>query len=261
LETPSAAPLITIAVPSYNQGAFLDDALRSIFDQGLPIEVFIADGGSKDETLSVIKRWEHRLIGWRSGRDRGQAAAINEGISKGTAPFVAWLNSDDVYLPGGLKSLMAALQKHPAAPAAYGQVWNTDRHLGKLKRIRTEPFRRARLAARCIVSQPGTLMRREAWEAVGGANENLSMSMDYDLWWKLSEKFGDFIYIPTDVAINRDHEDTKTNTRRRQHYTESMSLVKKYYGRIPMRWFVAWPISVGLRSLLNRRKKAQGAFK
>jgi glycosyltransferase involved in cell wall biosynthesis len=252
----SPAALITIAVPSYNQGRFLDDALKSIFDQEVPVEVFIADGGSTDGTLEVIRRWEHRLLGWRSGRDGGQAAAINEGVAKGTAPYVAWLNSDDIYLPNGLPALLQALQADPAAPAAYGQVWNTDADLNRLKRIRTERFSRSRLAARCIISQPGTLMRRAAWEAVGGVDAKLSMSMDYDLWWKLSERFGPFAYVPQDVAVNRDHEGTKTNTRRRQHYRESMALVKHYYGRIPMRWFVAWPISVGLRSLLNRQQKS-----
>lgn len=245
-------PLITIVVPSYNQGAFLEDSLRSIFDQNLSVEVFLIDGGSTDNTLEVIRRWEPRLAGWRSGKDNGQAEAINEGIMRGTAPFVAWLNSDDVYLPGGLAKLIDTLKQNPNVPVAYGQVWNTDRDLNKLKRIVTEPFLRHRLAARCIISQPGTLIRRTAWEGVNGVNAHLTMSMDYDLWWKLSESFGAFAYVAEDVAVNRDHEKTKTNTKRRQHYRESMKLVKFYYGRIPLRWYAAWPISVVWRSFVNR---------
>ena len=252
--TPAPAPLVTVAVPSYNQGEFLEDALKSVFDAGVAVEVYVADGGSTDGTLEVLKRWEHRLIGWRSGPDGGQAAAINEAIAKGSAPFVAWLNSDDVYLPGGLKTLLQALIGEHESPAAYGRVWNADRELRKSGRVRTEPFSRKRLAARCIISQPGKLIRRSAWQAVGGADVTMSMSMDYDLWWRLHERFGVFTYVEEDVAINRDHEGTKTNTRRRQHYRESMALVKKYYGRIPLRWFAAWPISVGLRSLLVRQR-------
>lgn len=248
-------PLITIVVPSYNQGGFLDDALRSIFDQQLPVEVFVMDGGSTDGSIEIIRHWESKLAGWQSAKDGGQAAAINEGILRGTAPFVAWLNSDDVYLPGGLGSLVEALKNHPQAPVAYGQVWNTDRYLNKTYRVDIEQFSRHRLAARCIISQPGTLIRRSAWESVQGADTKLTMSMDYDLWWRLTESFGEFIYINVDVAINRDHEDTKTNTKRRLHYKESMSIVRKYFGRIPLRWYAAWPISVAWRSVVNRWKR------
>lgn len=87
------APLVTIAVPSFNQGPFLDDALASIFQQKIPVEVYVLDGGSSDNSLEIIRKWELRLAGWRSHADDGQAAAINEGIAQGSAPYVCWLNS------------------------------------------------------------------------------------------------------------------------------------------------------------------------
>lgn len=96
------SPLVTIAVPSFNQGRFLDDALASIFRQEIEVEVFVLDGGSTDESVRVLERWAPLLAGWRSGPDGGQAAAINEGIARGRAPYVCWLNSDDWFLPGGL---------------------------------------------------------------------------------------------------------------------------------------------------------------
>ena len=86
-------PLVTIAVPSFNQGKFLDDALASIFRQDVLAEVFVLDGGSSDNSIEVIRKWEHRLGGWRSHVDDGQAAAINEGIAQGHARYVCWLNS------------------------------------------------------------------------------------------------------------------------------------------------------------------------
>ena len=95
-------PLVTIAVPSCNQGLFLDEALASIFQQDVPVEVFVLDGGSTDNSVDVMRKWEQKLAGWRSHPDDGQAAAINEGIAQGSAPFVCWLNSDDWFLTGGL---------------------------------------------------------------------------------------------------------------------------------------------------------------
>ena len=80
--------LITVAVPSFNQGEYLDDTLTSIFEQNVPVEVFVMDGGSTDTSLDVIRKWEPKLTGWRSRKDNAQAAAINEGIELGTAPYV-----------------------------------------------------------------------------------------------------------------------------------------------------------------------------
>src|ERR1700719_2886057 len=117
-------PIVTIAVPSYNQGRFLEGTLNSIFEQELPVEVFVADAGSTDQSIDIIRKFEGQLSGWRSHADRGQAAAINESIAKGTATYVGWLNSDDVLLSGGLKRLVDALERNPIAPAAYGKVWN-----------------------------------------------------------------------------------------------------------------------------------------
>ena len=90
--------LVTIVVPSFNQGIYLDKCLDSIFSQNIPVEVFVMDGGSTDITLEVIKKWELKLAGWRSRKDEGQSAAINEGMKMGTAPFCCWLNSDDYFL-------------------------------------------------------------------------------------------------------------------------------------------------------------------
>jgi GT2 family glycosyltransferase len=244
-------PIVTIAVPSYNQGRFLDQALTSIFDQGLPIEVFVADAGSTDGSIDVIKKFEGRLAGWRSHADRGQATAINEGIARGSAPYVGWLNSDDCLLVGGLKRLVEALERQPGTPAAYGKVWNYLETNGTRKPVWVERFSERRLAVRCIVSQPGALVRRSAWEAVGGLDDSLRMAIDYDLWWRLYKNFAPLEFVDEFVALNRDHADTKTNTQRQLHYREAMAIVRKYHGRVPLKWWLAQPYAVWLKAVVN----------
>ncbi len=247
-------PLVTIAIPSFNQGRFLGDALKSIFEQNLPVEVFVADAGSTDNTLTVIKQWESRLAGWRSHSDHGQAAAINECIIKGTAPYVAWLNSDDLYLPGGLQALIAALERHAEWPAAYGKAWNVDATLKPTSKVWIQSFSAKRLAMRCIISQPATIIRRAAWEAVGGLDESLHLALDYDLWWRLYRQFGMLGYIEKEIALNRDHDQTKTKTQRKRHHQESISVVRKHYGSTPAKWWLMWPVSVWLRSWMIAQK-------
>ncbi len=242
-------PLVTIAVPSFNQGRFLDDALTSIFQQEVPVEVFVLDGGSSDNSVDVIRKWQHKLAGWRSHADDGQAAAINEGIAQGRAPYVCWLNSDDWFLPGGLAKLLDELEKYPDTPAVYGRSWNVVQKSGRQYPVWVEAFNERRLALRCIISQPATLIRRSAWETVGGVDAALHMAMDYDLWWRLFKSVGPLQFIDNFVAVNREHEDTKTKTQRRRHYQEAMQVVRKYYGRVPLKWWLAQPYAVWYKSL------------
>ena len=243
--------LVTIAVPSFNQGRFLDAALTSIFSQNVLVEVFVLDGGSSDNSVEVIRKWEHKLAGWRSHADAGQAAAINEGIAQGTAPYVCWLNSDDWFLPGGLATLLSELQLHANPSGVYGRAWNVVEKTGKQYPVWVEPFDEHRLALRCIISQPATLIKRSAWECVGGVDAKLHMTMDYDLWWRLFKSVGPLHFVDDFVAVNREHEETKTKTQRRLHYKEAIKVVRKHYGQVPIKWWLAQPYSVWFKSLIG----------
>src|SRR5258707_12324406 len=213
--------IVTIAVPSYNQSPFLDEALTSIFSQDVPVEVFVADGGSTDGSIDIIKEFESRLAGWRSYPDRGQASAINECIAKGRAPYVGWLNSDDMLLGGGLKRLVDVLECEPRSPAAYGKVWNYVEATGVRQPVWVEPFSERRLALRGIISQPGTLVRRAAWEAAGGLDDELRMAIDYDMWGRLYKQFAPLPFADEYLALNCDHSGAKATTRRVLTYPDA----------------------------------------
>mgnify|MGYP006086026627 FL=1 len=241
-------PAVTVVVPSYNQGHFLDAALASIFAQTIPVEVYVMDGGSTDNSVDVIKKWSHRLAGWQSQADNGQAAAINAGIKLGKAPYVCWLNSDDIFIKDGLTHLLAALRTS-AAPVAYGGCWHIDEVGKKVTRYLTMPFSRLMLANYCFIAQPSSLIRRDVWEASGGLDESLQFAMDFDLWWKCYLHGGDFTYVRTFCAANRLHQDTKTHNNIESHYAESMRVVLKHYGKVPIKWLLLLPIMRVIRGM------------
>lgn len=244
-------PLVTVAVPSYNQGRFLEKALSSIQEQNIPVEIFVMDAASTDESLDIIQQWEPQLAGWRSHADKGQSAAINEGIARGKAPYVCWLNSDDWLLPGCLSQFIHALETNPECPAAYGRAWNFSEQSQTKHPIWVEPFDVKRLALRSLICQPASLIRRTAWETINGLNEKLHMAMDYDLWWRLYLTFGPLYFVDAFVAVNREHDDTKTNTKRRKHYQEAMRIVRQHYGRVPLKWYLYQPYSVWYKTFKN----------
>ena len=246
-------PRVTVAVPSLNHARFLGRTLDSVFRQGVEVEVFVMDAGSDDGTLGVIGRFQDRLAGWRSFPDAGQAAAINEGIARGTAPYVCWLNSDDWRHDGALAKLLGSLEQHEKAPFAYGRVCNFDDATGRTRmNLEVWPFSEWLFAQFCIVAQPATLIRRSAWEAVGGLDESLHLAMDYDLWWRLYKRCGRPAFVREVLAMNRRYAETKTTSQRRAHYDEAIEVVKRHYGRVPLKWYLAQPFSVWMRSKIRR---------
>jgi hypothetical protein len=142
---------------------------------------------------------------------------------------------------------------------AYGSCWIVDEGGSRIGRYPTLRFSPRMLANFCFICQPGTLIRREAWEAVRGVDETLHMCMDYDLWWRLYRGSSAPVHVDAFVAASRKHDDTKTMTRRRDHYREARQVVRQHWGRVPLKWYAAWPYKVWWLERRNARRRADAA--
>jgi len=231
---------VAIVIPNLDQGRFLSDAIASALEQeGVTVKVGVLDAGSRDDSLAVIGRYEPQLLYWRSHADRGQAAAINEGLARlGPTDYVGWLNADDFLLPHGLRHMVDHLEAHPECVAVFGRAHIVDESGAVVGEFPTQPFSRSALARTSIVCQPASLVRRAAWTSVGGLDEGLYMCLDYDLWWRLSAR-GPIAFLPELVACSRDHEATKTRLRQDRLYEEAFTVLRRHLGRVPWKWCVS----------------------
>jgi GT2 family glycosyltransferase len=246
-----------VAVPSLNQRRFLGAALDSFQRSSVRTLRAVLDGGSTDGSADLISQRSRELAFWRSSADAGQAAAVNEGITRLCAlhpevDAVTWLNADDFYVDEGLDKLSRALLDHPAwvAVAARGMLATED---GKLAaEIPTEAFSRDRFSRACTICQPATLIRRSAWEKAGGLDTRLDMCFDYDLWWRLA-RLGPIGYLHDVVAASRDHGATKTRQRRRQYFQEATAIVRRETGDVPWHWYISEAIERRMAYEVGRR--------
>ena len=225
-------PLVTVVTPSFNQGRFIRATIESVLEQDYPrIEYLVIDGGSTDETVSILKEYSGRLR-WVSERDRGQAHAINKGWRQASGSLVAYLNSDDVYLPGAVAQAVAALDAHPEAAAVYGEGYHVDERGAILERYPTEPFNADRLRETCFICQPTVFMRRDAVERVGYLDESLRYCMDYDLWIRLVRAGKVLSHVSRYLASTRLHADAKTLDQRGQAHAEILQVIYRHFGRV-----------------------------
>jgi len=231
---------VGLAIPSLNQGVFLEEAIKSLLAQtGVNLRIALVDGGSTDRTCEILSPWRGRFDYFRLSPDNGQAAAINEGISHlGKTDYVGWLNADDLLLPDGLRRMASFLELHPEYVAVYGKAYIIDEKGKKIDEYPTEPFSQKSLALNCMICQPASLIRRSTWNEVGGLNESFQTCLDYDLWWQLS-KIGQIGYFEEFVACSRDHSQSKTRRLRKKVNDEAVTILLRHWGMVPRNWCMA----------------------
>jgi GT2 family glycosyltransferase len=176
-------PSISIVTPSFNQGHLLEATLRSVLDQNYPrLEYVVQDGGSTDESIDVLRRHASRLTYWDSAPDGGQAAAINLGMQRTTGEIMAYLNSDDLLLPGSLAYVAEYFQEHPTVDVVYGHRVVIDERGAEVGRWVLPPHDDQAIAFADFIPQETMFWRRRAWERVGASlDESFHFAMDWDL--------------------------------------------------------------------------------
>jgi glycosyltransferase involved in cell wall biosynthesis len=228
-------PLVTVVTPSYNQGRFINQTIESVLSQNYPhLEYLVIDGGSTDDTVSILDSYGDRLS-WISQPDSGQGHAINKGWRQGKGDVLAWLNSDDVYLPGAIRNGVDYLLRNPNISMVYGEAYHVAEDGGLINRYPTEPFDVGRLIDTCIICQPATFMRRTVIEDVGYLDESLKFCLDYELWIRISKKYS-IGYLSEYLAKSRLHAECKTMKDRLAIYQEALGVLKRHYRFVPPSW-------------------------
>jgi glycosyltransferase involved in cell wall biosynthesis len=189
--TPNGAlwPKVSIVTPSYNQGLFLEETIRSVLLQGYPsLEYIVIDGGSTDGSVEIIRKYEKWLAHWVSEPDRGQSHAINKGFTKATGEIVAWLNSDDVYERRALQQAAQFLVDHQV-DMVYADSHIIDENGRRTGTTDSPTFHLADLLMDSFVPQQAAFFQRQVTDVVGLLNESFNYAMDYDLWLRIANRF------------------------------------------------------------------------
>jgi len=210
LQGSSENPLVSIVIPSYNQARYLGATLRSVLEQDYaPLEVMVIDGGSTDGSLEIIESYADQLEYWVSEPDRGQVNAINKGLRRATGEIVAWLNSDDLYLPGAVREAVEALRLHPDAGMVYGDGLLIDSENRLLDRHSYRTLTALDLLCFEVLLQPAAFMRRSALREAGFLSERYDLILDHELWVKISARHP-LLHVPHFWAGERTYPQAKT---------------------------------------------------
>jgi glycosyltransferase involved in cell wall biosynthesis len=187
--TATALPRVSVLVPSYNQGRYLDEALKSVFAQQYArMELLVLDGGSTDESIDVLKRYDGAPgFWWKSERDAGVVDAVNQGLSRATGEICGILSADDAYLPGAMAAAVAALSKEPSLGLVYADAEYVDAQGRTTGSTHVAPYSlEALLYRRTFIIQCSAFFRTHLAREVGGWRPEVSYVADNDLWLRLA---------------------------------------------------------------------------
>jgi glycosyltransferase involved in cell wall biosynthesis len=248
---------ISIITPSFNQGQFLEETIQSVLSQegDFLLEYIIIDGGSTDNSVEIIRRYDDAIragtlkarcrgisFQWVSEKDRGQAEAINKGFRRVTGDLVAWINSDDTYLPGTLPRILHYFSAHPDAMVLVGDAIVIDESGRRISKYIAEFLSYERMIAVWegrgnTIPQPSVFFRRSVLESVGLLDTSLSYTMDFDFFLRCSSKFN-FSKLAEPLATYRIHSASKTMSGYDSMAWESYRVSRKHWKQLPLTKYI-----------------------
>ena len=233
---------VSFVIPSYQQGEFLGKCLDSIMEQGLDrseYEVLVHDGGSTDKTIDILRTHASKPV-WISGQDGGQANAVNLGMRKASGEIIAWINSDDFYLPDALNYVIDYFEKDSSIRILYGNAIRVDKDGATLMSYPVEDWDYNRLLEKCYLCQPATFFRRDILLDHGFLNENYHLALDLEFWLRIG-KYEDFLRVPEQLAAAREYTSNKSNSFPLQMQIEALRAGYVHTGYLSKRrlWSVA----------------------
>jgi len=212
-------PLVSIVMPVFRQGRFLEQAIRSVLLQGYPrLELIVVDGGSPDDTRTILERYAPWLKYWVSEADRGPAHALNKGFAYAGGDLLGVLNGDDFFLPGCLMQVAESFAAHPEAGviSGHGYFATPDGTLGVP--TFSDPWNLTWFChGACVLVQPSTFFRRDAFERAGGFRENDRVCWDMELWAEMAATGTVFRSLDAFLAAFRLHADSITGRPELRH--------------------------------------------
>jgi glycosyltransferase involved in cell wall biosynthesis len=234
--------IISVVTPNLDQGEFIEQAIVSVLKQSgsFFIDYFIVDGGSRDKSLDIIKRYDEVIksgrypikcsgisFNWRSGPDQGQTHALRKGFSIARGDIYSWINADDYYLENAFQKALREFETDSGLSMVYGNVRELLTNGAIVNGESRQSDFSLNLREGCQISQQGAFFTKKIYDEVGGLDESFNYCMDYDLWLKIM-KVGKIKFIPDQLAVFRFHPASKTMS--------SPSRFKKEEDRIRMRW-------------------------
>jgi len=233
-----ARPLFSIVIPTLNQGPYIEDTLLSILWQGYDnVEIIVVDGGSTDETPAVLERYRPWISVLISEPDRGQSDAINKGFRRASGSILAWLNSDDFYLPGAFHTVLACFAAQPGRRwvIGSGDIISADQHF--LRHVPAREGSAETLLAienGCFLLQQSCFWSASLWQEAGGqVDEGLSLLMDYDLWWRFSQRCSGIV-TQEKLGAMRYYSTVKTRRQGERFPSELATIYARYGASEPL---------------------------
>jgi len=227
---------ISIVTPSFQQGMFIERTIQSVLNQKYSnLEYYVQDGGSTDNTIEVLRKYENQLTGWVSQKDSGQSEAINKGLSKTSGEIMAWINSDDLLMPGALLKVVNFFERNPDVDVLYGNRLLINEDDLEIGRWIIPGHDSEVLTWADYVPQETLFWRRRIWDKVGRhIDESFRFALDWDLLIRFREAEAKFAHIPHFLGAFRVHENQKTSAEINEVGVKEMNLIRaRILGKVP----------------------------